>query len=90
MRKVIVKASKQAVKGTTGKSTSKEYIKERLFDYACEMGLDFDGTPADKVVRQIEDLSPVFDVDDVFDTMDDNMMSITEAIDMLREDYESM
>ena len=82
---------KRVIKGTTGKSTSKEYIIKQLFEHLCDAEyLEIDGVPGRKVVVDIEALSPIFDVDDVIEQAYESGVGIVEAINILREEAEEM
>ena len=81
---------KKVIKATTGRSTSTEYIKCRLFDYLCDYMLDVDGYPAEQVVARVENLSPYFDIDDVIDLSYDEGITFTEALKQIEDELESM
>lgn len=74
------------VYGTTGRTTSKEYISYRLLKYLCEQpGFEIDGMSGQQVLDRIEALAPTLDVDDVIDFAYDHMTTIPEAIIALED-----
>lgn len=75
---------KKLIRGTTGRSTSTQYIKNQLFDYLADNRyLDIDGDPAYQVVDRIEKLAPVFDVDDVINkALEDGVDLITSLTEL--------
>ena len=80
---------KRVVNATTGKSTSTEYIKNRLFDIMCsDYSAEIDGVPAEEVADRIEALRPYFDVDDVVDLMYDEGITLVEALIQIENDLE--
>ena len=82
---------KRIIKGTTGRSTEKAYIKSQLFDYLADQEyMEIDNVPAERVVDSIYSLAPVFDVDDVIQKTWDEGISIVEAIDILRNELDNM
>ena len=82
---------KRFVTGTTGRSTSKEYIKVALFDYLCDTPqFEIDGVDASKLVKDIEALKLAFDVDDVISLAYDEGITLPEAARELADELASM
>ena len=78
---------KRIITATSGRSTSKEYIKETLFDYLADYDyLEIDGVPAQKIVDQIQDLRPYYDVDDVLALATEDQISIPNSIAQLKDE----
>ena len=78
---------KDKIMGTSGRSTSKDYIKVTLFDYLADFYmLDIDGEPASRVVDRIAALAPIYDVDDVLELTEEEGVDVTTAITMLEEE----
>lgn len=70
------------ITATTGRSTSTDYIKVRLFDWLADGFLEIDGEPAYEVVDRIKALAPYFDVDDVITYALDQGETITSALEV--------
>lgn len=80
-------SKKDRIMGTSGRSTSKDYIRVTLFDYLADYCmLDIDGEPASRVVDRIAALAPVYDVDDVLALTDEEGVDVITAIAMLEEE----
>ena len=81
---------RKQIYATTGRSTSKDYIKVALFDYLVDLGLDIDGYPAEQIVNRVAALAPIYDVDDVLNHMDGAMITFTEALADCEEEASNM
>lgn len=82
---------KRMIKGTSGKSTSVEYIKNQLFDLlADDPGLNIDGVDLAEAVDRIHALRPIFDVDDVLEHMESEGVTFSQALYDLEDDAENM
>lgn len=82
---------KRVIRCTTGRSTSREYIKMRLFEYLCDdPGLNIDGIGLEEAVDRIEGLGPIFDVDDVLERTIDDGESFSSALYNLESEAEIM
>ena len=85
------KQMKKMIKGTSGKSTSAEYIKVALFDYLCDNDyLKVDNEPAEEIAERIEDLKPIFDVDDVIARALEEGVTLVAALEMLEDEADEM
>lgn len=82
---------KKVVKATTGRSTSMEYIKNKLFDIMCEdYFAEINGVPANEVAERVEALGPYFDIDDVEDLMYEEGLDFVDALKQIESDLEDM
>ena len=80
---------KKMISATSGRNTSTDYIKSVLFDYLMDDIL-IGGESASSVIARIQDLAPVFDVDDVINRSADEMIEIPEAISELEDELDTM
>ena len=79
---------KRFVKGTTGRSTSTEYIKNALFDYLADFErLEIEGVPAEEVVNRIEKLGHTYDIDDILEYSADNGLTLVQALEELEDEF---
>ena len=84
MRKTVIRA-------TSGKTLSTEYTKCALFDYICEQDpFIFDGISGEELIAKIEQLRPMFDVDDVIVYAYDMDVDLNTAAEALLDQYEQM
>lgn len=82
---------KRIVTGTSGLTTSKEYIKCALFDYmADELDIEIEGRPLERLVEDIKALAPIYDINDVLMYKYDNNISLRQAIKALKDEIDTM
>lgn len=81
---------KRYILNTTGRTTSSDYIKVKLFDYMCDHMYDIDGEPAERIVERVSKLSPVFDVDDVLNLAYDEGLTFVEALNQIESESQYM
>lgn len=85
-----ITSDRSRVQASTGGLSDIDYIKVKLFDYLCTIGLDFDQIPAKDIIEQIQSLSPAFSVDDVINVAYDDEVGIYEAVNLLEKGYDQM
>lgn len=82
---------KRVIVGTSGATTSEEYIKRKLFDYLADsLAFTIDGADPQSIVDRIRGFRQVFDIDDVIGYAIDEQVTIPEAVAYFEDQYDQM
>lgn len=82
---------KRIIVGTSGATTSEEYIKTRLFDYlAASLAFNIGGEDPQDIVDRIRGFRQIFDVDDVLDYAVEERVTIPQAVAYFEDQYDQM
>lgn len=82
---------KRMIRGTSGRSTSIEYIKNQLFSYLADYeNIEIDEIPLKEAIDRVQQLRPIFDIDDIFAYMEDEGVSFSAALIALEDEAENM